>query len=193
MLERQAADGDRDVITSLSSVMTSVIDPGWAWDFVDPEGDHFEKDVCGVGITQVFGLKSFPKVGLLLVKHKPLSAVRGVRDGVLTALRGGGAAPREAAHMSTAMDKWLELSAAADVPDGRPEEDGEVRTLWVEFDKNRSRHKGWEWSASKFQKNATATGITVMKGRHRRKTSSPSRDKEATDASGTAPGIVTLA
>ena len=31
------------------------------------------------------------------------------------------------------MDKWLESPAAADVPDGRPEEDGEVRTLWVEF------------------------------------------------------------
>ena len=58
---------------------------------MDPEGDDFEKDVCGVGTTQVFGLHLFPKVGLL-VKHGPLSVVRGVSDRVLTALRGGVAA-----------------------------------------------------------------------------------------------------
>ena len=87
----------------------------------------------------VFGLHGFSKSGFP-VKQVLVNEVGGLRGRVLAAFVGG-ETPRGAADPEMVIDKRLAAPAAAAAFATRPEDDGGLDTLWVEFDGHRSRHK----------------------------------------------------
>ena len=115
-------------------------EPGSVWVFVDLEGGGtYGKEANNADVMHVFGLHGFSKSGLP-VKPVLVSEVGGLRGRVLAAFVGG-ETPRGAADPEMVIDKRLATPAAAAASATRPEDDGGLHTLWVEFDEHRSRHK----------------------------------------------------
>ena len=122
----QAAGGDLGVVTLSFCAGTS-------------HQPWFGKEADNADVMHVFGLCGFSKSSLP-VKPLLVNEVGGLRGRVLAAFVGG-ETPRGAADPEMVVDKMLATPAAAAASATRPEDDGRLHTLWVEFDEHRSRHK----------------------------------------------------
>ena len=112
--------------------------PWFSLGFADLEEDTYGKEADNADVMHVLGLYGFSKSGLS-VKPVLVNEVGGLRDRVLAAFVGS-ETPRGATDLEMVIDKRLATPVASAT---RPEDDGGLHTLWVEFDEHRSHHKNW--------------------------------------------------